>query len=286
MIQKPQELTNKRRVNPNLIPNMPDLIKQRKNIIYEDKAHIYYDETSKEKYTSGTTFIGGFHEKFDAPKIAANLILNNTKYIELYKGYTPVEAILHLTNEWSQSAKIGTFIHSILERHLLGLPVLDNQKTSAYNNRIQTLVNAWDALALQERYAGWEINPEMIVFSDEYKIAGQSDLITINHDKKIFDILDYKTNKKGIERKAFKGKKMYPPIYNLEDCKFNHYALQLSLYAYMLEQELGYKCRNCELIWIDTNDKENIFISTINTPLMEREILEMLKFHKKDLTKK
>ena len=55
-------------------------------------------------------------------------------------------------------------------------------------------------------------------------------------------IKTHNTNEKGIESKAFfdkkkkQTKKMYYPLNHLDDTTFNHYAIQLSCYAYMLKQ--------------------------------------------------
>lgn len=55
-------------------------------------------------------------------------------------------------------------------------------------------------------------------------------------------IVTHNTNRKGIDKKAYfdkqtkSTKKMFYPINNIPDTTFNHYALQLSFYAYMLKQ--------------------------------------------------
>jgi hypothetical protein len=51
-------------------------------------------------------------------------------------------------------------------------------------------------------------------------------------------ILDYKTNKE-IKKESYKNwegisQKMTGPCSNLDDCNFNHYALQLSAYMYII----------------------------------------------------
>ena len=71
-------------------------------------------------------------------------------------------------------------------------------------------------------------------------LSGQIDLL-IKRGNDIF-IYDHKTNSKGIDSKAFydkklrKTKKMKYPVNNLDDHTLNHYTLQLSWYAYMLQQ--------------------------------------------------
>ena len=52
------------------------------------------------------------------------------------------------------------------------------------------------------------------------------------------DVIDYKTNKE-IKKNGFvnwegKSQKMTGPLSHLDDCNFNHYALQLSTYMYII----------------------------------------------------
>jgi hypothetical protein len=84
--------------------------------------------------------------------------------------------------------------------------------------------------------------PELILWNDNYRVAGTSDRIfveTILGDRFV-DIDDYKTNA-TIDKKSFyvKGegyRMMLPPVNHMMDCKHNYYWLQVSIYAYMLEQ--------------------------------------------------
>jgi len=76
---------------------------------------------------------------------------------------------------------------------------------------------------------------ELIVDFDIF--CGQIDKLFINH-KKQFWIDDYKTNKAIKVNNPFQ--RMKDPISHLEDCNYNHYRLQLSLYAWMLIQH-GYE---------------------------------------------
>ena len=202
--------------------------------------------------------------------VATNLVKNNKKY----KGQT-VEGLL---KEWEQSAVVGTMIHKFLEDHLIGKVDKKLKKQSKeYQDRIKQLTTAWDGLKLQEEFKGWEFCPEMIIYLDSYKLAGQSDLVLINHDEKTFRILDYKTNKKGIATTAYRNETMFPPVNHLPECKFTHYALQLSLYAYMLEQEMEYTCEGNEILWVDTNSPDKVEIQRWETPYFRDEIVEMLK---------
>jgi hypothetical protein len=67
-------------------------------------------------------------------------------------------------------------------------------------------------------------------------ICGQSDLVEVVNGK--VNIIDYKTNKE-IKKESYVNwegisDKMAHPVNNLDDCNFYHYALQLSIYMYII----------------------------------------------------
>ena len=80
------------------------------------------------------------------------------------------------------------------------------------------------------------VYPEHMVYLKSTGICGQSDLVEVVNGK--VNIIDYKTNKE-IKTEAFTNwegitEKMLDPISHLDDCNFNHYALQLSIYMYII----------------------------------------------------
>ena len=97
-------------------------------------------------------------------------------------------------------------------------------------------------------------------------------------------IVTHNTNAKGVEKKAYfdkkkkQNKKMYYPINNLDDTTYNHYALQLSCYAFMLKQiNPNFNVKNLQLLH-NSGDGE----TKIKVPYYEKEVKEMFK----DLWKK
>jgi hypothetical protein len=79
--------------------------------------------------------------------------------------------------------------------------------------------------AYVEQFSEVLIRAELIV--GDSNVAGQVDLPVISR------IIDYKTDKK-IE-KSNRWQKFKYPLNHLDQCNYNKYALQLSLYKYMLE---------------------------------------------------
>lgn len=126
------------------------------------------------------------------------------------------------------------------------------------------------------------IYPELMLYYLPGLLTGTADIIKIYPDK-TFEVEDYKTNSK-IEFESFKAydkntrskkpKMMNPPISHLEDCNGIHYTVQLSSYAYFLEQ-FGYTCKSLTLIHLITDKDHNI----------NQEVKYPLEYIKKDIKK-
>ena len=75
-----------------------------------------------------------------------------------------------------------------------------------------------------------------MVYLKSAGICGQSDLVEVVNGK--VNITDYKTNKE-IKTEGFTNwdgvtQKLSAPVAHLDDCHLNHYALQLSMYMYII----------------------------------------------------
>ena len=88
-----------------------------------------------------------------------------------------------------------------------------------------------------------DLHVEIIIYSEELKLAGTLDILIRLKDSDEYIIIDWKTNKK-IDTRSFNGKTGTHPITsNIEDCKYNVYGFQLSLYRYILEKYYGLKVK-------------------------------------------
>jgi primase-polymerase (primpol)-like protein len=75
-----------------------------------------------------------------------------------------------------------------------------------------------------------------MVYLKSVGICGQSDLVEVVNG--VVNIIDYKTNKE-IKMESYvdwegKSDKLMEPVSTLDDCNYNHYALQLSVYMYII----------------------------------------------------
>lgn len=140
---------------------------------------------------------------------------------------------------------------------------------------------------------GWIIYAEKRVHLEKYKVAGMIDVPLIKGNK--FAILDWKTNKDKIRKHPgyYKKEKINNqfvktnrfiitkdtfkhPISHVPASKFHIYALQLSLYSYMLEQ-WGYTPAKNHLEIIHMMPEMEPVL--IKIPYMKAEIEEILEHH-------
>jgi hypothetical protein len=143
----------------------------------------------------------------------------------------------------------------------------------------------------------FSIFAEKRVFLEEYLVAGMIDVPLIKEN--YFAILDWKTNKDELHDTAgyYKKRKVAGvwiktdewvstddclnyPLNNIPASKFHKYALQLSLYAYILEC-WGYKLldKGLEIIHFPLNKEPKL----IKIPYLKNEVIIMLNHHKNNL---
>lgn len=118
--------------------------------------------------------------------------------------------------EKERSIKLGKWYHS-------------KQEAALCCKNMCPVEDGWKYALPQEVTSG--VYPEFIVYNEEHDITGQIDQLII--DKRKIVIRDYKTNKK-LKTEGFKNQMMKSPLAHIGDANLNHYALQLSLYAYMV----------------------------------------------------
>jgi len=192
-----------------------------------EETHQYILETVPElNFQSVTTVVGSLFEPFDAIKIAKNLCDTHPKY----KNMKP-EQLIH---EWQAASDHGSKVHKEIE-----LSIKENREPSE--------PKAASALKWLDKYcmkSDIDILTEVIVYSAELEIAGTIDILAHDKAADVYEIIDWKTSKK-IKTRSFNNKMgNHPVTSNIMDCNFNHYALQLSMYRYLLENYYGVKIRN------------------------------------------
>lgn len=189
-----------------------------------------YTSDNEIDWISVTKFISNFKQPFDVETMSVKS--SKSKKSKWY-GMTVTAIKAAWKAESKRATDLGTFYHDqrerdiceilTMERHGATVPVIKPiEKDGIKYSPIQKITDG--------------IYPEHMVYLQSASMCGQSDLVEVVNG--IVHITDYKTNKeiKTAGYKTWDGmeQKMLQPIAHLGDCNFNHYALQLSLYMYII----------------------------------------------------
>jgi hypothetical protein len=248
---------------------------------YSDK-HDYIDEVGS--LTSVTTVLKKL-DPTDWDEVKAKYAKKNNLSLE------------EVTQKWAKQADGGSKVHYVFEKH-----TIDTESNVFVHNEEDGVKIGKD---LSELTAG--VYPELMLYSNRFRVAGQSDLVKIFEDR-TFEILDFKTDR-VLSFESFKmfdpqikrrvGKYFKEPISHLELCNFNKYCLQLSVYALMLEQ-FNFKLRSGEdalkIKHVTTmrdelgdhildNDGNPIIVKVeeYNIPYLKNEAINILNYFKENL---
>lgn len=231
-------------------------------ITFEEKSHKYWSIVDNEEiqYISGTTFVHKFIPFFDELKISASVAKK--------QGVSQKEILDEWHRKRDESCYFGTKVHETAEDVLNGRPLRNIPK----NPKEKIVFDKAKLFATKFKNELDILGIEQIVFDHRLKIAGTIDLLARSKKDDSILILDWKTND-TIKRENNFEKCNYP-IDHLDNCNFYHYALQLSLYQFLLIFG-GYYSKNTKfkrvLIHINTVEAE-----VIQVPDLTSEIKDMV----------
>ena len=276
--------------------------KESKEIAYFDDTHEYIDKRDGIKGVSVTTLIHSYSNPFDSDfwssykaleslideesfRILKPLLLSSKKfkpeYISKFKinqkdfDNKKQEILNGYDREREISCELGTRIHAEIENSFYAGNKKEIQKYNLGGN-------------LQVFKGNYELNlkpgiyPEYLISyrRGDFLCCGQIDLCYLSDNQEL-TIIDHKTCKK-IEMKSYFNKatktsvKMKFPLNNIDDANGQIYTLQLSMYAWMIQQHNpNIKVKRLALHWIDHSGNE----SFIDVPYLKDEVERMLNHY-------
>lgn len=188
--------------------------------------------TSEEdiSWLSVTSLISNFKQPFDADKIAAKSA--KSKKSKWY-GMTPEDIKAAWKAEALRATTLGTWYHNQREADICGL---DNMERHGATIPVFKPLEKEGIKFSPNQKLSNGVYPEHMVYLKSAGICGQSDLVEVING--VVHITDYKTNKEikveGYTNWEGISQKMSPPVSHLDDCHLNHYALQLSMYMFII----------------------------------------------------
>lgn len=114
---------------------------------------------------------------------------------------------------------------------------------------------------------------EFVIGSEEYDVASAIDHLFINKLTGGLVLVDYKTNS-DIHKNEQYAKNMKVPLNHLKDTTLNHYAIQLSIYKYLVEKYTTLEFEEMFIVWFsELNDNYEI----IEVPYLKDEVIKILE---------
>ena len=183
---------------------------------FDAREHVY--TIDGEVFRSVTSVVESCFEQFDtdywAEKKAPAL------------GLTPEELKARWARKGEIARTLGTQMHEKIERYYLGLP---NQTDDTYQL----------FLCFAQQCHLTPYRTEWAIFDEDSRVAGTLDFL--NLEDGVFTIYDWKRSNKILyhgqpDTVSRFGKKALAPISHIPDTTYWHYALQVSIYRYILEK--------------------------------------------------
>ena len=189
-----------------------------------------YTSADNAEWLSVTSLISNFKQPFDADTIAAKSA--KSKKSKWY-GMTPEEIKAVWKAEALRATTLGTWYHNCREGDICSFETMERHGSTIPVFR-PIEVDGIKHSPEQKLKDG--IYPEHMVYLRSAGICGQSDIVEVIDG--VVHITDYKTNKE-IKTEGYTNwegvtQKMSAPVSHLDDCHLNHYALQLSMYMFII----------------------------------------------------
>lgn len=246
------------------------MIKEHVGPVYlEPIEHVYIHRETGVKYNSVTKAIASIEPHFDSEAVSL-AITNQSDDVkqERYIGMTQTQILDYWQMLNDEANTYGTKVHDIVEKYLKA-----NKWWFPKEDLAKKVIEGYNNLKIDE---GIRMQPERIMFSEEFQLAGMSDLI-IDIDETFFDVGDWKTNRVFNFFNPYGHETLLKPFDHLQNCQWSVYTIQLSVYAYMYEMETGKKCRQ---IWVGYWDKTIETFEKIQIMYLKHEARKLLELHK------
>ena len=284
--------------------------KENSDCIYSDEEHVYINKKDNSRYISVTTLINKYSEEFDedfwSSYKALDEIMDGDTFSILKKAllatkkFNPkilkkfqideelftqkkAEIIAQYNVTRNEACEHGTTEHLRKELSFYGKHNFDFDRYG-----YKDLSGEYDC---KKNYYELDLErgvyPEFLIAVTArdgiLKVSGQIDCLIKNGNE--ITILDWKTNKE-IKKESFYNRStkqhqmMKFPLNNIQDSNYWHYALQLSLYAYLLQTlHPEFVIKGLKLIHIDREQKETEY----EVPYLKDDVERMLKHYKRQL---
>lgn len=257
---------------------MMDKLRQ-DNITLDEASHTYTIHTAEHlRFSSATTFIKSFFAPFEKEKIAQSLI-------DRYPGKYGDRTVDGIIGDWNAIADRGTEVHLELENwchHWVSLPEEKRQEWDSYPELTYDRAKHGAEWLKENLEPHYELYPEVRLYSTGLQLAGTVDLLIREPNEDLWVMADWKTNK-DIKTKSYGNRKgLHSSTCNLDDCNYIHYALQMSLYQWILDKEYGIDIMYRNLVHLREKQTRMypLGVKVFQTPYLNYNIEKMVEYRR------
>ena len=234
-----------------------------------EKDH-HYEYKGKRVGMSVTKLIEEYAQEFKQQEMAEKSAIKNNKSIQ------------EILDEWQYKNKFacakGSTCHEIAQSQWSGKGFIYDyfDSSSEYIKAVGKITKQADNFHEDYKDRLEHLYDEYVIGSEEYDLASAIDHLFINKLTGGLVLVDYKTNS-DIHKNERYAKKMKVPLSHLKDTTLNHYAIQLSIYKYIVEKYTNLKFEEMFIVWFSENiDNYQI----IEVPYLYKEVKNILELRR------
>ena len=227
----------------------------------------HYELKGRKVGMSVTRLIEEYASEFNSEKVAEIVATKDNKTIEQvleeWKQKNEFsKAKGHTCHEFAQCL----WSHDLWQREIFDGSLEFRQAVDTINEQAYHFMNDYQDKLIH-------LADEFVIGSEEYDIASAIDHLFINSLTGGLVLVDYKTNTDIYKNEEY-AKNMKIPLHKLKDTKLNHYAIQLSIYKYLVEKYASIEVSEMFIVWFsECNDNYKI----IEVPYLKNEVEEILE---------
>lgn len=255
-----------------------------KRISFIEETHVYLiDGVHDTAYYSVTQFVHEFIEHFDAEKVIAKMMSRPSWPDSKYYGKAPQDIVAEWDLIKNTAADLGTRLHLAIETFYNNeLAAEEEEKSEQDATTVATVEYGYFRNFFDRTRARLvPLRTEWRIFDEDYKLAGSIDMVfrdTSDPSGTSVVIYDWKRSKEIRTKNWFQ--RCLPPLSHLDDCNYNHYALQLNVYKFIIERNYGLKVTALAIVVFHPNNDDYI---QYDLPDMAYEIDRMMDHRRRQL---
>ena len=249
----------------------------------ERQGHFYEAKSMADRYAHKQNFYPMEDDPYGRPDYSKPKPLNeciteeDVKKKWLYKNH-------HATYE-------GSTLHDYIENYLSN-KIKPEPKESPEGLKFEEIDETYKVMRqhfhnfYEDTVAKGKLIPvksELVVGDRELMLCGMVDQLFWNERHQCLQIWDWKTNTRLNMKNNF-GNKMKECLWMLDECEFNTYSLQLTIYKKIIERNTNLKLGSCHLVWFNEENPNYKVINCEDYSEHVDNMFEMLLNDRKELT--